>query len=44
MHVWLVQEATGEVDTRSGPHCTTVVVLLHTSSPGLALAQFGSTG
>ena len=30
-HVWPVQVATGESLTRSGPHCTTVVALLHTS-------------
>jgi hypothetical protein len=30
-HVWFVQVATGESDTRSGPHCTAVVALLQTS-------------
>jgi hypothetical protein len=39
-----VQVATGESDRRSGPHCTAVVALLHTSWPGVALAQFGSMG
>ena len=30
-HVWLAQVATGRSLTRSAPHCTTVVPLLHTS-------------
>jgi len=29
-HVWPVQVATGVSLTRSAPHCTTVVPLLHT--------------
>jgi hypothetical protein len=43
-HAWFVQVATGESDRRSGPHCTAVVALLHTSWPGLALAHTGSIG
>jgi hypothetical protein len=30
-HAWFVQVATGESDTRSGPHCTAVMALLHMS-------------
>jgi hypothetical protein len=41
---WFVQVATGESDRRSGPHCTAVVALLHTSWPGVALAQTASIG
>jgi hypothetical protein len=41
-HAWLVHVATGESETRSGPHCTTAVLLLHTLSPGLAPVQRGS--
>jgi len=40
-HVWLDPHVcTGVSETRSGPHCTTLVALaLHTSCPGAALAQ-----
>jgi hypothetical protein len=41
---WSVQVATGEWDTRSGPHSTAVVALLHTFWPGAALAHTGSIG
>jgi hypothetical protein len=42
-HACWVHVETGESDTRSGPHRTAVVGLLHTAWPGLALEQGGST-
>ena len=39
---WPMHVVTGESDTRSGPHWTTVVVSLHTLPPGVALVHKGS--
>ena len=39
-----VQVVTGESDTRSGPHATTVVTVPHTFWPGVAFVQAGSIG
>jgi hypothetical protein len=41
-HAWPEHVSTGESETRSAPHWTTVVALLHTWSPGAAVVHAGS--
>jgi hypothetical protein len=42
MHAWPVQVCSGESETRSASHRTTVTPVPHTALFGLALAQSGS--